>query len=327
MPKRLDEGLRPSSALTVSRLFRLSIAVVLTAYIVWSAEPARVAQAVARADVAWVAGALLLVLVDRTLMAYRWIDLLCALTPGSRPPFRTVLQIFFVSTFVGTFLPSVGGDVYRAYSLAGHNVRGYESAASVIMDRLLGVLSIVILAVVALLLMPELARDWWISASLVAAAAGCVLAGAVVFSSRAAGVVQGWASRLPGRRLWRMVGSLTDAVRRYSAYHGVLVRVLAMSIGVQVIRVLQAYCLGRGIGIDLGLGAYFVFIPLIVLVMQLPISISGLGTGQAAADWLFGRVGVPSAEAVALSLLFIALGTVGNLPGALLYAIGDWRRR
>jgi hypothetical protein len=46
----LDEGLRPSSALTVSRLFRISIAVVLTAYVVWSAEPARVAQAVARAD-------------------------------------------------------------------------------------------------------------------------------------------------------------------------------------------------------------------------------------------------------------------------------------
>ena len=312
--------------MTFSRTFRISIAILLTTYVVWSAEPARVAQAAARADLSWVAAALLLVLGDRTLMAYRWIDLLCALTPGSRPPFRTVLQIFFVSTFVGTFLPSVGGDVYRAYRLAGHNVRGSESAASVLMDRLLGVLSIVLLAVAALLLMPRFARDWWISLSLIVAAAGCVLAAAVVFSSRAASLVQGGASWVPGQRLSRVLHSITEGVRGYSRYRGVLARVLAMSVVVQIIRVLQAYCLGRAIGIDLGLAAYFVFIPLIVLVMQLPISVSGLGTGQAAADWLFGQAGVPSAEAVALSLLFIALGTIGNLPGAALYAMGDWRK-
>jgi uncharacterized protein (TIRG00374 family) len=313
--------------LTASRLLRIAVAASLTAYVVWNAEPGRVADAAARADGSWIAIAVVLVLVDRTLMAYRWIDLLCALTPGSRPPFGTVLRIFFVSTFVGTFLPSVGGDVYRAYSLASHNVRGSESAASVLMDRLLGVLSIVMLAVVALLLMPRFAGDPWISLSLLVASAGCVLASAMVFSSRTAGLVQSWAARLPSRAISRLVRSITDAVRRYSQYHGALARVLAMSLAVQVIRVVQAYCLGRAIGIDLGLAAYFVFIPLIVLVMQLPISVSGLGTGQAAADWLFGQAGVPSAEAVALSLLFIALGVVGNLPGAALYALGDWRRR
>ena len=79
--------------------------------------------------------AIALVLVDRSVMAYRWMVLLCALMPGSRPPFSTVLRIFFVSTFVGTFLPSVGGDSYRAYSLSRMNVQRRESAASVLMDR------------------------------------------------------------------------------------------------------------------------------------------------------------------------------------------------
>jgi hypothetical protein len=36
---------------------------------------------------------------------------------------------------------------------------------------------------------------------------------------------------------------------------------------------------------------------------------------------------VPSAHAVALSVLFVALGVVGNLPGGLLYASGDGRAR
>ena len=43
-------------------------------------------HATAQADLRWLAFAIVLVFVDRTLMALRWIDLLGALTPGSRPP-------------------------------------------------------------------------------------------------------------------------------------------------------------------------------------------------------------------------------------------------
>jgi hypothetical protein len=39
--------------------------------------------------------------------------------------------------------------------------------------------------------------------------------------------------------------------------------------------------------------------------------------------WFFARVGVASAAAFALSVLFVALGIVGNLPGAVLYAAGS----
>ena len=38
--------------------------------------------------------------------------------------------------------------------------------------------------------------------------------------------------------------------------------------------------------------------------------------------WTFGRVGVSSPHAFALSVLFIGLGIVGNVPGAFLYAFG-----
>ena len=67
---------------------------------------------------------------------------------------------------------------------------------------------------------------------------------------------------------------------------------------------------------------YFVSIPVILLIMLLPITINGLGTGQAAFLWTFGAAGVSRPEAFALSVLFIALGIVGNLPGALLYLSG-----
>jgi glycosyltransferase 2 family protein len=113
-----------------------------------------------------------------------------------------------------------------------------------------------------------------------------------------------------------------EAIQRYAAHHAQLVKVLVCSLAVQVLRILQAYYLGRGLGIEAPLGTYFAFLPLILLVMLLPISLNGLGTGQAAFLWFFARAGVAPATAVALSILFIGLGIVGNLPGGILYAWG-----
>ena len=91
---------------------------------------------------------MLLVLVDRVLMAYRWIVLLYTLDPADRPPLADILRIFFVSTFLGTFLPSVGGDAVRAYGIAKLNMRGGDAVASVFMDRMLGIASLLLMALV-----------------------------------------------------------------------------------------------------------------------------------------------------------------------------------
>ena len=311
-----------------SRIFRIVVAVGLTAFIIWSADPRTILATTAQADVRWLGAAVLLVFVDRALMAWRWIDLLCALTPGSRPPFAIVLRTFFVSTFVGSFLPSIGGDAYRAYSLAKHDVRLSESAASVLMDRVLGALAIAFVGAIAVVLSPRADIGPAIVVPLIAAAVACAIVAAAVFSDSAAALAQTLVSRLPWRSVQRAGASMSDAMRRYSNHHVELARVLLASVGVQAIRVLQAYCLGRAIAIDLPLFTYFLLIPIVLLVMLLPITVSGLGTSQAAFSFLFGQVGVPAPHAVALSILFVALGIVGNLPGSLLYAFeGGARRR
>ena len=315
------------ASVSLSRIVRVAVAIALTAYILWKAHPGAVLRVAAAADWRWITAAVALLFVDRTLMAYRWMVLLRALTPGSRPPFRAVLRIFFVSTFVGTFLPSVGGDLYRAYSLSRLKVSGVESAASVLMDRVLGVMSIVIVGVAALVPAPPIARNPWMLLTLALASLGCVVAAVAVFSERAASAGQGIVGRLSNARARRIGAGMIDAVRRYSRHHGALVNVLAMSVGVQVVRIVQAWCLGRALGIEAGLVMYFIFIPIVLLIMLLPITVSGLGTSQGAFGWLFGTVGVPAAASVALSILFVALGVVGNLPGGLLYVLGNREAR
>lgn len=311
----------------VAAAARVGVAGGLTAYILWKSHPGAVFAAAGGADWRLISIAVLLVLFDRALMAYRWVVLLCTIDLASRPPLTSVMRIFFVSTFVGTFLPaSVGGDAVRAYSINQLNVHGGDAVASVFMDRMLGLASILVMALVGLALARDLAGNVAILISLALAAAASALTLLMVFHAGAAGLAAAAIARVrptvrhPAQRV-------LESIRRYARFHHQLVNVLMCSIAVQVLRIIQAYCLGRSLGIDAPLGVYFAFVPLILLVMLLPITVNGIGTSQAAFVWFFARAGVAPAAAFALSVLFVALGIVGNLPGGLLYALGGRKRR
>jgi uncharacterized protein (TIRG00374 family) len=307
-----------------ARTARLLIAAGLFALLLWYSDPRMVARALAGVDWRWVAAAAALVLIDRTLMAWRWVALLAPIQRGTRPPMATLLRIFFITTFIGTFIPSVGGDAIRAWRLARAGVTSHESFASVLMDRLLGVIAILLAAAAGLAFAPDLLGERAVRLGLAVTLAGCAIGIAVVFSPRLGQALAAVVRRVAGEgRVQRGAERLLGALRAYAGHHGLLSMVLLGSLAVQVIRILQAWLLGLSLGITAGPAAYFAFIPIILLVLLLPLPGNGVGSSQAAFVWMFGRVGVASPHAFALSVLFIGLGIVGNVPGALLYAFGN----
>ena len=229
------------------------------------------------------------------------------------------MRIFFVSTFVGTFLPaSVGGDAVRAYGLSKEGVAGVDAVASVLMDRLLGVVSILMVAIAGAMLARNLIDIRALFPALAVLTLACAAALAMVFSPRAAAAMAGVLVLLPRGR--ETGTRLVTAIQRYSSLHLSMANVLLCSIAVQVLRVLQTYCLGLALGLAVPLGVYFALVPIILLIVLMPITINGIGTTQAGFLWLFGRAGVASAPAFALSVLFLGIAVVGNLPGGLIYA-------
>jgi uncharacterized membrane protein YbhN (UPF0104 family) len=147
----------------------------------------------------------------------------------------------------------------------------------------------------------------------------------LIFSRRTARVAALALEWLPFTTIRGVGHRMLESIRKYSAYPRQLVNVLVCSIAVQALRIVQAYYLGRGLGIEAPLTIYFAFVPLILMVMLLPVTFNGIGTSQAAFVWFFARAGVDAAPAFALSVLFVALGVVGNLPGGFLYAFGRSR--
>lgn len=307
-----------------SNFLRIVFAVGLTAYLLRISHPREVAEALRGVSWSWVGAAVLLVLVDRALMAVRWIWLLSPVDRSVAPPVSALMRIFFVSTFVGSFLPmSVGSDAVRTWQVTRRGVPGPQALASVLMDRLLGIASILIAAVGGFAVYPELWHKPGIPFAFGVSLAGCVFALAFVFSQRWDTFVRRRVLPLLPVRIQPAIDRALAALQAYQSHHGTTFVVLASSVGVQALRIVQAWCLGRSLGLALPLVAYFGNIPIVLLIMLLPTSISGLGTSQAAFLWLFVHDDTLYAPVFALSVLFVALGFVGNLPGALLFLTGD----
>jgi uncharacterized protein (TIRG00374 family) len=291
------------------------------------AEPRAVAASLGDAKPFWLLASVALVAIDRGVGAYRWLLLLRAAGPGHRIAFRSLLRVFFVSGFFGTFLPgSVGGDALRGYSLSRLDVPAVEAYASVFVDRLLGVASVVVMAAGGLVVARHLFTESTMTLLWLSVVAALGVSFLLLFDARVLSGIVEWltARRFPA--VHRLLDKALGAVRQYGAHRRTLLAVFALSVGVQALRTLEAWALGRALAIDLGVIWYFAFVPVIVLVMLLPTSVAGLGTGALAFQLLFGAIGVPAAETFALAVLFTALGFVGNLPGGVWFAL-DQRGR
>lgn len=295
-------------------IVRLAITAVILAILAMGIDMRESARAIAQIDLRYLGAVLVLVAVDRAVMILRWILLLraraIAVTTGD------AIKLFLVSSFVGSFLPAgIGGDAARAYGLSRDAATGSDAVASVAVDRLLGVLSLVVMAVVGVLAWtPEGGSDWRIAGAIVALT---ITAGAIFWANE----LLRWLipDHRHGNFFTRRLLKVADAVGRYRSHRGVLLHVMAWSIAVQVLRVTQAYLLGLGLGMTVPFAYFLLFMPLGLLMLLLPVSISGFGAPQWVFVWLLRPMGVADPQSFALSTLIVLTGLTGNLPGLWLW--------
>jgi uncharacterized protein (TIRG00374 family) len=295
-------------------IVRLAITAAILAYLASTIDMREAARAIAAISLPHLILVLVMVAIDRAVMILRWVLLLRA--SGNDISTRDATRLFLVSSFVGSFLPAgIGADAARAYGLARENTAGSEAVASVAVDRLLGVTSLMLMAIIGVIAWtPEEPGDWRIPAIILVALMVCV---AVFWANEWLRLIIP-AHRHDGffaRRLLR----LAAAVGRYRDRRGVLVHVLVWSIVVQLLRITQAYGLALGLGMTVPFTYFLLFMPLGLLMLLLPISISGFGLPQAMIVWLLQPVGVPDIQSLALSTLIVLTGLAGNLPGLILW--------
>ena len=276
-----------------------------------------VAHTLRGTDLAWFLPAFAVSAGTVVLMALRWQMLL---TAKSIPvPLGWLVRTYYVALFAGQFLPAaIGGDAVRVVELGRRTNDAPEAVASVLIDRRVGLVSLVVLAAVAVAVSGAGRRPGVIAAEAAfGVAAAAVLA--MLFSSLRGAVARWLEPRAAGRRL--AVGQrFYDALHAYREHRGTLVAVGLLALVVQLARVGVIWMLVRALSLDVPDSVVLLAGPVVFAALALPVSLNGIGVREAVfVYFLHGHAGRP--QAIALGLAFFAVGTLTALIGAAILVV------
>ena len=256
----------------------------------------------------------------------RWQQLLGAV--GSRMRLAHLVKLQFVGVFFNQFLPtSLGGDGFRVFFLSRDGVSWEKAVGSVLIERIVGMLMLVILGLVAGVAGYHLYRTTWILGLLAALLVGLALSACILFSERAAGLVLRVLDRLKLSRVRNVFDKFSLGLRLYRSHRGVLLFVMAISFTFQLVVIWLFYFFSVKLGMEVSFWYFLLFVPILISVSQVPIAPNGLGVREWTSVLLFTQVGATETEAGVLSMCYWLLHFGAGVIGGVLFLFSGGRDR
>lgn len=296
---------------------RLGLTLAIAAAIFSQIDPVLIAGLVERIDPVWLAAALGVVFAVRVLVAWRFQILLRTVEIEST--LLETMRVVLLSNALGHLLPTgIGQDVIRGHHVVRSHGRAVDVSATIVLERLVGVGSMLAVALVAGCIWLEgPLRTGTIAAVSLAAlalAGGCGLARVGSRSESSLSL------RLPlPDRVRTALVDVARAVSDTARLKQIFVPVFAISIAVQLARCVVFWCLYAALGTPVALVHTFAFVPIVFLLTSIPLSIGGLGIREGALIVLVGQLGVTAEVNVAAGLGFQLLQFAAVLPGLAIY--------
>lgn len=245
-------------------------------------------------------------------------------------PFRFLMAIDMAALFFNAFLPgAVGGDAARAYYAVrraeGHGTR---IISSIVFDRAIGLLVLLMLGYMALLGQEALfqrvpALRWFAS----------ILPWVVLLGLVALVLLFALPSRALGPRLRGLlqrvqqlpvIGELHMFVKKQRARPRSLLAIVALTLAAYVFNFASAWMVALAMNLSITYVQVVLMLAVLLPVVALPISVAGHGLREVVLVGLFATLGVGSAEdAVAFSLLMVSVTWCWSLAGGVWFLY--WR--
>jgi glycosyltransferase 2 family protein len=256
------------------------------------------------------------------ILSYRWQILLKV--QGVHIPFWKVVQLSYMGHFLNFFLiGTTGGDLVKAYWIGRFSPKRAEGFVSVFVDRIIGLVVLILMAAVFVLFMwhdPQVAKLSRAVGSLVVLAAVGIL---FLFSRRLRQLFRfdRWKGKLPISRLVDQIDQSLLAYRRSSRS---LILAAGATVLLQFLSSTASYFLGSALQVNAAVWYYWLYVPLAFLIGSIPVSVFwGLGLLEGAYVGFFAGSGFASVTQAAMLAMAVRLMQLfWSLPGSLVVAVG-----
>ena len=308
-----------------STILKVVVTAALTAYVLWQAGIGDALATLRATEWRFVALAMCFAVLAMVLNVKRWQMMLEG--QGGSISVLSLIRLYLIGMFFNNVLPSrIGGDIVRAYGASLLATSKTRSVAAVLMDRLVGAISVLILGVLALMVRPSMI-PWQIGEMLVVALALALVALVALlyraswFSGVKARLLQIADVSIFGLRFRSRLESALEAVRSYSRSPGLIARALTISMLANGLSIVNLYLYSQAVDAGVSLIEVAVVAPAVLAVGLLPLSINGIGTVELTFVLLFGAMGVEAPVALAVAILRRLVLLLLSLVGGLLYAV------
>lgn len=263
--------------------------------------------------------------------AYRWQCILRAV--GIVMPLGRTFALNMVGAFYNSFMPgSTGGDLLKAYYAAKQTPNRTRAVLSVIVDRAIGLLALVILgggmAAYSWLTSADPEDDATRKSMQVALGSAAILlgvaAGLTIYYVPALRRLSGLDFVLRRLPMQEQVRKAMDGMEMYRRRPGTVLGAIAMTFPVHATVVVSAMLCGMAFDLPLPWWYYFVAVPVIVLSGSIPISPQGAGVMEFFAIVLTRRQGCTIGQAFALTMSIRVVQMLWNLTGGFFVIRGGY---
>jgi len=256
--------------------------------------------------------AIFLNVVERFELTYKW-NLLIKVR-GIIVKFGRLFWINSIGSFLGLFLPSsLGTDVVRGYYLVKNNSERSVSISSVFVDRVLGLISLLLLGLASLLFAGNLVSKFNLNLYL-AVLTFITLVGVYFFQrNETKKILELLFIKMKQHKIIEYAMKLHGSILEYKKYPKTLLLSFVITILVQVTRVLTYYAVAAAFDIEISIVYFFLFVPLIMIVMMLPITIGGLGLREGTFVAFFTMIGMSVNDAVVITFINSILDTLNTI--------------
>jgi uncharacterized protein (TIRG00374 family) len=229
--------------------------------------------------------------------SYRW--KLLANYKKIQSSFWNFIRYYLAGTFVNNFMPSfIGGDTFKSYETGKLQGKYVEAVSAVMMDRIIGLLGAMILALFFSLVNINQIKNNWIL-MLTNGAVGIFLI-VLIFSVK---FKKPFFWFLRGKYLPQKIKQVIENLKDYSD-QSILMRTFLLTFLFDFVGVALAnYILFSALGIKIGIINYLSIIFIISIVASVPISINNIGIKEWAYVTFFGAFGLTASSVVTVAII------------------------
>ena len=308
----------------VSWLLKLSITLALLFLVIWKtglteAEGrAQFLEVLVNVDRFYLVLSLLAGVALNLISTWKWWWLLRE--RGVHQSYWRLAGLYYIGRFYNMFLPtSVGGDVIRVYGLGLFTGKHMEAAASVIVDRLSGFLTLIGLACIIMIFGFSQVDSTLVVAGVVVSLVGALMVWWLLVSRTAHNLLQNIFGRFAFiNKGLQKLDSLRSTLSGYNT-RTILLIAIGVSLVFYGVAILNVYVSARAFSDALVIGDIALSVPIIMVIMNLPISIGGIGLMESAYTFIFELLGIGLTVGLSTAILMRIKTIIDALIGGALH--------